>query len=117
MIKLKFLVMNKEWTLRLLKKKQFKKKNGSGLGATKGWKRVIDLHPGGFDLETINHELAHAYRAEMCVDSMTDQTPADVEEFYAELISKRGRELLDLGDDLFKRVKALTQPKLTEDIS
>lgn len=109
MIKIKFLIMGKSWTIRLLKKKQFKKKNGNGIGVTKGWKRVIDLHPGGFDLETVNHELSHAFRAEMCVDSMTEPTPADVEEFYAELIAKRGRELLDLGDELHKQIMDLTQ--------
>ena len=112
MIKIKFMVMNKPWTLRLMKTKKFKKKHGNALGATKGWKREIDLHPGGFDQETIDHEIYHAYRGEMCQDTKIEEEHGDNhEEFAAELHAKRAREMIALGEDLFKQVYELTTKK------
>lgn len=118
MLKIKFTILGKPWTIRLMKKKQYKSKNGKGsVGVTKGWKRVIDLRPDGFDLETIVHELVHAYRNEMCINSMDDPDPDSKEEWCAELVAKRGKELLALGDDIYRQVTELTTIKDTNEES
>lgn len=105
MKKIQFEIMGKSWVLRLPKRRRYTASNGSdSVAVTKGNKRVIDLGPHGRDLETIVHELVHAYLAEMCLHS-ADIDPIALEEIVADMVSKRGRELLDLGDKLFELVK------------
>jgi hypothetical protein len=107
MLTVKFNILNKEWKLKLLKNKKHKKKNGDdNVAITKYWKREISISIGGADLETIVHELVHAYRAEMCTGSMTEMSADDMEENCCEVFAKRGRELLDLADILFTQVEA-----------
>lgn len=108
MIKITFTIMGKNWELRLLKRKKHTKKNGADtLAVTKHWKRTIDLGPEGLDKETIVHELVHGFLAEMCIKT-SDPTVEVMEEVFCELMSKRGRELLDLADALDDTVKRLT---------
>ena len=105
MLTITFNILNKEWRLKLLKNKKHKKKNGKdNVGVTKYWKREISIPVAGADLETIVHELNHAYRAEMCMGSTSEITVDDMEEICCELMAKRGRELLDLADELFEQV-------------
>lgn len=100
-LQLTFDVLGKPWTLRVLTEKYFKKKNGNGAAAvTKMHKRRLELRPSFLDTETIVHELVHAYLYEMCLHSTHDITANDLEEVFAELMAKRGRELLDLADSL-----------------
>lgn len=102
---IKFKVLRQPWTLRLLDNAAYKKKNGrDSVAITKMHKRRIDLSPRGFDLETIVHELLHAYSHELCVSSM-DVEKENLEEFYAELMAKRGYELLDLANGLYKKIQ------------
>lgn len=104
MVKIPFKVLNKEWTLRLLAKKKYKKKNGDdSVALTRTHKRTIDLGPNGMDLETITHELWHAYLAECCTYT-ADLTIEAFEEICAELIAKRGLELVALAQDLFDQM-------------
>lgn len=103
-----FQILGKTWVLRILKRKKYVKKNGQGsVGITHLHKRRIDLHPDGRDLETIIHELLHAYLTELCTGS-TDLEDDQLEEVFAELLAKRGREMLDLADDLYAQITALT---------
>lgn len=105
MIKFKFTILGKDWTLKLVKSKKYKKKHGSdSLAITLGWKREIAMHPKGADLETLTHELFHAYCREMCLGSTNEISQDDLEEIYAELLAKRGREILDLADNLWSQV-------------
>lgn len=111
MLKIPFTILGKPWTIRLLKKRKYTQKNGAdSVAVTKGWKRTIDLGPDGLDLETIVHELGHAYRVEMCTGS-SDMSPDDIEEFFCELLAKRGKEILELADALEATVKRLTLSK------
>lgn len=101
----RFEVLGKPWTLRLMKRKKYKDKNGKdSVAVTMGYKRQIHLSPFGHDLETIVHELVHAYLNELCLNSTTEMSADDMEEVFAELMAKRGRELLDLADTLFSRI-------------
>lgn len=101
-----FRVLNKAWTLKCMRQKKYDAKKGraNSVAITYVHKRRIYLSPRGRDRETIVHELCHAYLSEMCVHS-ADLTAHDVEEFFAELFSKRGKELLSLADRLHAKVK------------
>ena len=100
MISTKFRIVGKRWEIRLLSKKKYRKKNGDGsVAITLMHKRRIEVSPKGFDLETILHELVHAYLSELCIWSANLEDD-NIEEVFAELLAKRGRELLDLGDKL-----------------
>jgi hypothetical protein len=106
-LQLTFDVLGKPWTLRVLSEKYFKKKNGNESAAvTKVHKRRIELRPKFLDHETIVHELTHSYFYEMCLHSTNEVTADDMEEFFAELMAKRGRELLDLADRLHNEITA-----------
>lgn len=80
------------------------------------YKRRIDLHQLGASLETINHELTHAFTHELCITSCSELSKDDVEEFYAELISKYGRQLLDLGDAIMAQIIEMTGEQFAEAI-
>ena len=111
---IRFEVLSKVWTLRVLKRKKYTRKNGNdSVAITHLNKRRIDLGPGGDDLETIIHELVHAYLTELCTKSaLLDDV--QLEEIFAELMSKRGREMLDLADKLFAQVQAITTAKIID---
>ena len=98
---LKFNILGKSWTIEVLTKKRYKRKHGKdSVGITTPDKRKIEISPYGFDRETVIHELVHAYIAEMCLHSC-DLDDDNLEEVFAELMSKRGFELLALSDDLY----------------
>lgn len=104
MLKIQFLVLGKSWTLRLLARKKYVRKNGTNAAVTAGWKRIIDLGPRGYDLETIRHELVHAYLTEMGYDCVDNLTAAQMEELCCELFARRGQEILDLADELLEKM-------------
>jgi hypothetical protein len=102
----RFKILGKSWVLRLMKRKRYAKKNGNdSVAITKTHKRRIDLGPNGRDLETLIHELVHAYLSEMCIGTTYEITLNDMEEVFAELMAKRGRELLNLADSLYQRIQ------------
>lgn len=110
MVKIKFRVMGKKWSLKVPPSKRYKKKHGTdSVAMTMCYKRQIDLHPKGTDLETIVHELVHAYAGEMCLKSTNKIKKYDWEEIYAEMLAKRGREILSLAGRLHKAIQRLTE--------
>lgn len=109
-LQLDFFVLGKEWTLRVLSEKYFKKKNGNAAAAvTKVHKRRIELRPKFLDHETIVHELVHAYLYELCIHSTNEMSLNDLEEVFAELMAKRGRELLDKAEWVADEIAAALQ--------
>lgn len=114
MKRINFEILGKKWTLRLLKRKRYFEKHGAdSIALTKVHKRRIDLAPSGTDLETIIHELVHAYLTEICTHT-ANLDDEQLEEIFAELMAKRGREMLDLADRLHAQVTELTSPKITK---
>jgi hypothetical protein len=100
MVKIQFSILNKKWTLRILKRKKYDRKNGAdSVAVTKSHKRQIDLGPDGRDLETIIHELVHGFTYELCIHSANLDVDS-LEEIFAELMAKHGKDLLDLADKL-----------------
>lgn len=109
-LQLEFQILGKGWTLRVLSEKYFKKKNGGATaGITKVHKRRIELRPKFLDHETIVHELVHAYLYEMCIHSTNEMTLNDLEEVFAELMAKRGRELLDKAEWIASEISSAMQ--------
>lgn len=100
-----FPILGKEWQLRILKKKKYNKKRGKdSVATTIAYKRRIDIHESGTDLETLIHELVHAYLHELCLGSCTKLSAEDIEEFFAELMAKYGRELLELAEAVYMEI-------------
>lgn len=101
---LKFQVLGKPWMLRVLKRRKFAITHGLGaVAATYVNRRVIDLGPDGLDIETIRHELVHAFFGELCLNSATLDRDA-FEEITAEFVSKRAPELLKIADEILKQL-------------
>ncbi len=104
----KFKVLGRAWRIRLLSKKRYKRKHGKdSVAMCRGWKRIIDLSPLGFDLETITHEVLHAYLYETCA-KQTIESEDGLEEFFCEIIARRGYEILALTKRLRREVCLLT---------
>lgn len=104
MKRVKFTIIDKKWSITSLSKKSYEKKHGDDSRAiTIIEDRKIDLSPIGCDKETIIHELVHAYWYEICAHS-ADLEDDQAEEIFAELMSKFGRELLDLADKLQEEI-------------
>lgn len=96
----RFEVLGKSWVIRLMKRKKYAKKNGKdSVAMTYRQKRRIDLSPFGRDLETITHELTHAYLTELCLDSANPDSDA-LEEIFCEMMAKHGPKLLEQARDL-----------------
>lgn len=112
MIKVKFKILGKPWVLQVLSERTYAKNNGTdSVALTHMSKRKIDLSPHGCDLESIIHELVHAYLHELCTSS-ADLDNDNLEEIFAELLAKRGKELLQLGEELFKETQKLKESKI-----
>lgn len=108
MEKLKFEVLGKKWTLKVLKPKKYVKKHGyDSVAITLGWKRKIFIRGKGIDKETLVHELVHAFLHELCFKSTNSISADDLEEIFAELMAKYGRELLDLADSLLVMIEKI----------
>lgn len=101
-IKKIFKILGKNWSLRLLSKAQYIKIHGNdSIATTQRYRRIIDLGPEGTSKDTISHELVHAYIVELCLYS-ADFDNENLEEVFAELLSRRGRELLKTTDRLHR---------------
>jgi len=106
--KLKFEILGKKWILKVLKPKKYVKKHGyDSVAVTLGWERKIFVHGEGIDKETLVHELVHAFLHELCFKSTNSITAEDLEEIFAELMAKYGRELLDLADSLLVMIEQI----------
>lgn len=110
LLQIPFLILGKEWKLRVLTEKYFKKKNGNSAAAvTKVHKRRIELRSKFIDQETITHEVVHAFAYEMCLHSTFEMSANDWEEFFCELIAKRGEEILSLSKSLHTQIQSVIQ--------
>lgn len=110
---LSFDILGKAWTIRLLKRKKYVRKNGKeSIAVTYRAKRRIDLSPRGRDYETIVHELVHGYMTELCLDS-AELSAHDIEEIFCELMAKHGLILLSTAENLREQIDEIEQNELT----
>lgn len=104
---LKFKLLNRTWCLKLYTKKQYRKKIGKdSVAVCKGWKRTICLSPAGFRMETLYHELWHAYLSEFTGGLALGIE--DLEEVMCEVLAKRGQEFITLGRNLRREIRRQT---------
>lgn len=98
----RFTVFGKPWTMRLMKRRSYNKKNGKDtLAMTYRLKHRIDISPNGVDLETITHEVVHAYVTELCLSS-AEISVESMEEIFCELIAKHGTAILATARELHR---------------
>jgi hypothetical protein len=108
MTKIQFKVLDKPWLLLILSTASYIRRNGSdSIASTHVNGRRIELSPLGLDKETITHELVHAYLGELCTHS-ADLARDAFEEIFAELMAKRGIELLELAEHLHRGMAVLS---------
>lgn len=104
---LKFKILGRTWTLKIYTKRKYQKKCGvDSVACCKGWKRTLCLSPAGFRIETIYHEIFHAYLHEATGGLILDVDT--LEEVMCEVMAKRGAEFLKLGRKLRRDVRRLT---------
>lgn len=103
-IQIQFQVLGKQWKLNVLSKHRYFKRNGRDSLAVTWSDRVVDLSPRGVDIETIRHELVHVYQKEMCMSSIEKMSNADMEEWIAELVGRRGPELIALAQEIYDKI-------------
>jgi hypothetical protein len=78
-------IFDRKWKVRVLDNDAFTKIHGNdAAGLTIFANKEIVINASDFTLETVKHELWHAYYASLCVSS-ANLDPAQVEEVSAEL--------------------------------
>jgi hypothetical protein len=100
-------VLGHEWIIYFLSAKEFRRKyGGNTLGVAECDERQITLLSRGLKLETLVHELHHAYVGELCVD-VADLSGDQMEEVCADLMARYGARLLKQADDILAKYQKL----------
>lgn len=95
----KFELLGKHvWTVHYLRKHEFVKRFGAETyGITECDDKAIYLTPSRLKMETVVHELIHAYLWELCAKT-ADLEDDQLEEVMAEMFSKYGKQILRRAD-------------------
>lgn len=101
-------IHNDSWKIALIKKSKFKKKHGSGIAITELQKKKITFINGNLTLETLRHELFHAFFSYTCTGS-SNMDGDQAEEVMAEWLSKN----LEVYTDTCKIVTRMLKKELT----
>lgn len=103
--KIAFDIMGRSWSICLVTWKKYRRIDTSdSIAVTHGHNRKLYLSPGGRDIETIRHELFHAYLFECCLHSASGIGRDDMEEICSDLFAFRGIDILKQADDLYTKV-------------
>lgn len=104
-------VLGHNWIIYFLPAKDFKRKYGGNcLGVAECDDRKISLLARGLKLETVVHELHHAYIGELCVD-VADLSGDQMEEVCSDLLARYGSRLLKQADEILCRYSKLKAKK------
>ncbi len=87
-------ILGKNWKVFKLKDEDYRKIS-DGVAVTDIDKREICISAGSCNLNTIIHEVFHAYHASLCLDSTNEITGDDYEEIYAEFVAKYSVSILE----------------------
>jgi hypothetical protein len=102
-------VLGHTWIIYFLPSRQFKKNFGADcLGVTLTEERQIHLRAKSLKLETVVHELVHAYVTELCLD-VTGLQAGQMEEAMCDLFARYGARLLKQSEEAlakYGRLKA-----------
>jgi len=90
----KIQIQGQVWKCFLLEDDEMEKKFGGGIAGLCDHKRYqIFFAEGELDLETVIHELCHAYYSHMCVNS-AGLSNDQMEEIFCEMFAKQSRNVL-----------------------
>jgi hypothetical protein len=98
---MKFKVINKRWTAKFMSRKRFEKKYPGCRAITIIHRKQVVFCIGDCVKEDIAHELVHAYMDELCVGDPVDLKRSQIEEHFAELISKHGEMLIAQAREIY----------------
>lgn len=103
-----FSVLGKRWKARIMTREGYFKKHGQdSVAIALCYKKRIDFGP-YINRETVTHELVHAYFEELCIRSTNmRESEDDFEEFCADMIAKYSKDILELSDIVYTRLKEL----------
>jgi hypothetical protein len=94
-------VVGKTWTVKFMSRKQFEKKYPECRAITVIHRKQLVFCIEDCVREDIAHELTHAYMDELCVGDPVRLKKKQMEEHFAELISKHGETLIQQTQDIY----------------
>ena len=101
---IKFNIHGIPWRIEVLEDDEYVKRfEQLDAGVTLPGLRRIYISESELDLETIRHEIAHAFYHMAGVQSANIQ-PHDIEEIFADIIAIHGPNILKLSRNLFKEL-------------
>lgn len=87
-------ILGKKWTVYWLTQEEYTSQlDSTSVGTADTATRTIKFLCAEADIETVRHELTHAYTHEMSL-TVLDLTASQVEEFYCELVGKYGKDIV-----------------------
>jgi hypothetical protein len=101
---MKFKIKGVAWKLRVLPVDVYHKYHGKDShGVTVFHDHRIDVEVGSLTLNTICHELGHAYFSSCMTDS-ADLSSIATEEIFCEILGNHGTELINLGRRILRNL-------------
>lgn len=105
---MKINIRGKDWTIELHTEEDFNDKHEGCTAITETTDRIINFHNGDLTLQTIIHELIHAYHAAGYTNS-ADLTLDQQEEIFAELFSEFGIQIIKDARKMRKILKEMAE--------
>jgi hypothetical protein len=106
---MRFKVVNKKWTAKFMTRKRFEKKYPGCRAITIIHKKQVVFCADDCVKEDIAHELTHAYMDELCAGDPVRLKRDQLEEHFAELISKHGETLIQQTKDIYNYYLSLKE--------
>jgi hypothetical protein len=102
---MKFIIFHEIWTIKPLSEDKFIKLFGDSIEAiTMEQYKTIYLNEEDYTLQTIKHELAHAYYSCLCTGP-ANLTAGQVEEVWCEMVARYGDVILKQAKFLYKQLR------------
>lgn len=102
---MKIPILGRHWKVTLVADEKFEAKFGADVAAvTLPTLREIIFCDGQVSLETVKHELVHAYYHDTCTSS-ADLTPDQVEEVFCDLFAIHGAAILKTAGVLYRELQ------------
>lgn len=102
---MKITILNQKWTCVSYRLKTYNRRCGSdSVALCETDIRKISFLKDGLTIETVIHELVHAYAAELSFAEL-DLDEDQAEEFWCELFARQGIHILTLASEIFNELK------------
>ena len=105
------------WTYDILDPETYVSNHGEGSVAITDIERLrIDFRGPEATLNTIIHELVHAFKSYLCLDNVNDIKDTDYEEIYATFFAKNGLTLLAVAIKIYVNISQDTNDSFIQAI-